>query len=51
MQYTILGIPEAVNKALRDRVAGKGLNESAIDALAVGKHFVSRLPMHDSTVA
>jgi len=38
MQYTIRGIPAAVNSALRDRarVAGKSLNKAAIDALAEG---------------
>ena len=38
MQYTIRGIPAAVDSALRDRarVARKSLNEAAIDALAVG---------------
>ena len=38
MQYTIRGIPAAVDSALRDRarVAGKSLNEAAIDALAEG---------------
>ena len=38
MQYTIRGIPAAVDGALRHRarVAGKSLNEAAIDALAEG---------------
>lgn len=38
MQYTIRGIPPAVDSALRDRarVAGKSLNEAAIDALVEG---------------
>jgi poly-gamma-glutamate capsule biosynthesis protein CapA/YwtB (metallophosphatase superfamily) len=38
MQYTLRGIPPAVDNALRDRarVAGKSLNEAAIDALAEG---------------
>ena len=38
MQYTIRGIPAAVDSALRDRarLAGKSLNEAAIDALAEG---------------
>jgi hypothetical protein len=38
MQYTIRGIPAAVDSALRDRarVARKSLNEAAIDALAEG---------------
>lgn len=38
MQYTIRGIPAAVDSALRDRArgAGKSLNEAAINALAEG---------------
>jgi hypothetical protein len=38
MQYTIRGIPAAVDNAVRERarVAGKSLNEAAIDALAEG---------------
>jgi hypothetical protein len=38
MQYTIRGIPAAVDDALRERAraAGKSLNEAAIDALAEG---------------
>ena len=38
MQYTIRGIPAAVDSALRERarVAGKSLNEAAVDALAEG---------------
>lgn len=38
MQYTIRGIPAAVDSALRDRAraAGKSLNEAAIEALAQG---------------
>ena len=38
MQYTVRGIPPALDAALRDRarVAGKSLNEAAIDALAEG---------------
>jgi plasmid stability protein len=38
MQYTIRGVPEAVNKALRERarVAGKSLNDTAIEALTDG---------------
>ena len=36
MQYTIRGIPAAVDSALRARAraAGKSLNEAAVDALA-----------------
>jgi hypothetical protein len=38
MQYTIRGIPPAVDSALRERArtAGKSLNEAAVDALAEG---------------
>jgi hypothetical protein len=38
MQYTIRGIPEAVDRALRERAraAGKSLNEAAVDALSDG---------------
>ena len=38
MQYTIRGIPPAVDAALRQRAraAGKSLNEAAVDALADG---------------
>jgi len=38
MQYTIRGIPEFVDDALRERarVAGTSLNEAAIEALAEG---------------
>lgn len=38
MQYTIRGIPAAIDSALRDRAraAGKSLNEAAIDALVEG---------------
>ena len=38
MQYTIRGIPPAVDEALRKRAksSGKSLNEAAIDALAEG---------------
>jgi hypothetical protein len=38
MQYTIRGIPETVDAALRERAraAGKSLNEVAIEALAEG---------------
>ena len=38
MQYTIRGIPPAVDGALREsaRAAGKSLNEAAVDALAAG---------------
>ena len=38
MQYTIRGIPAAVDTAIRERarVAGKSLNEAAVDALAEG---------------
>lgn len=38
MQYTIRGVPPAVDEALRDRAraSGKSLNEAAIDTLAEG---------------
>ena len=38
MQYTIRGIPAIVDTAIRARarVAGKSLNEAAVDALAEG---------------
>ncbi len=42
MQYTIRGIPAAVDDALRERARadGKSLNEAAIDALAEGSGVV-----------
>ena len=38
MQYTIRGVPPAIDSALRARAraAGKSLNEAAVDALAEG---------------
>jgi len=38
MQYTIRGIPTAVDRALRERArsSGKSLNETAIDVLTDG---------------
>ena len=38
MQYTIRGVPAAVDSALRERAraAGKSLNEAAVDALTEG---------------
>ena len=38
MQYTIRGVPEAIDAALRERAraTGRSLNEAAIDALADG---------------
>lgn len=38
MQYTIRGIPPAVDTALRERakLEGKSLNEAALEALALG---------------
>ena len=38
MQYTIRRIPAAVDSAIRERarVAGKSLNQAAVDALAEG---------------
>jgi hypothetical protein len=42
MQYTIRGIPAAVDDALRERARadGKSLNEAAIDALTEGSGVV-----------
>ena len=38
MQYTIRGIPPALDEALRERAraSGKSLNEAAVDALTAG---------------
>jgi hypothetical protein len=38
MQYTIRGIPPAVDQSLRERArrSGKSLNEAAVEALAEG---------------
>jgi hypothetical protein len=38
MQYTIRGIPAALDEALRERArtSGKSLNEAAVDALTAG---------------
>jgi hypothetical protein len=38
MQYTIRGIPELVDSAIRERAraSGKSLNEAAVEALAAG---------------
>jgi len=43
MQYTLRGIPPAVDSALRDRAKaeGKSLNEAALDALAEGTGLAS----------
>jgi hypothetical protein len=43
MQYTIRGIPAAVDDALRERArtAGKSLNEAAVDALTEGSGVIS----------
>jgi len=42
MQYTARGIPTPLDVALRERarVAGKSLNEAAIDALAEGAGLI-----------
>lgn len=42
MQYTVRGIPTALDVALRARAraAGKSLNEAAIDALAEGTGLI-----------
>ena len=44
MQYTIRGIPAAVDTALREsaRAAGTSLNETAVDALAEGSGMAGR---------
>ena len=44
MQYTIRGIPAAVDSALRERAraAGKSLNEAAVDALVEGSGMAGR---------
>ncbi len=53
MQYTIRGIPAAIDEALRKRARadGKSLNEAAIDALAEGSGAVraprKRRPLDD----
>jgi hypothetical protein len=41
MQYTIRGIPEAIDAAVRERarVEGKSLNEVAVEALTEGLGF------------
>jgi hypothetical protein len=46
MRYTIRGIPHAVDAALRERarVAGKSLNEVAIEALAEGAGVMGAPP-------
>jgi hypothetical protein len=38
MQYTIRGVPEAIDEAIRERARaeGKSLNEVAVEALASG---------------
>jgi hypothetical protein len=44
MQYTIRGIPAALDNALRQRAraAGKSLNEAAVDALADGSGMAGK---------
>jgi len=44
MQYTIRGIPVAVDNALRERAraAGKSLNKAAVDALTDGSGMAGR---------
>jgi predicted metal-dependent hydrolase len=52
MQYTIRGIPAAVDNALRERAraAGKSLNEAVVDALADGSGMAgSRRKRRDLT--
>ena len=42
MQYTVSGIPPALDAALRQRAraAGKSLNQAAVDALAEGAGLI-----------
>jgi len=44
MQYTIRGIPVAVDQTLRERarVAGTSLNQAAVDALSEGSGMTGR---------
>ncbi|HVT03089.1 MAG TPA: hypothetical protein VHL58_06885 [Thermoanaerobaculia bacterium] len=55
MQYTIRGIPNAVDKAMRNRarVARRSLNEVAVEVLAeglgLGKDSVPRRDLSDVT--
>jgi hypothetical protein len=44
MQYTIRGIPAAIDNALRQRAraAGKSLNEAAVDALTEGSGMAGK---------
>ena len=44
MQYTIRGIPTAVDNALRERAraAGKSLNAAAVDALSEGSGMAGK---------
>lgn len=48
MQYTIRGVPAAVDAALRQRAraGGKSLNETAVDALAEGSGMAGRPRKH-----
>jgi plasmid stability protein len=49
MQYTVRGIPEALDKAIRRRARaeGKSLNEVAVDALADGLGLGEAVPLRD----
>ena len=50
MQYTLRGIPEAVDKAIRQRARTKGtsLNEAAVETLAEGLGLgKGKLPVRD----
>jgi hypothetical protein len=44
MQYTIRGIPEAIDNALRQRAraSGKSLNEAAVEALTEGSGMAGK---------
>jgi hypothetical protein len=53
MQYTLRGIPEALDRAIRRRAQeeGRSINETAVDALAhglgIGKQSVPRRDLSD----
>ena len=48
-QYTIRGIPRALDKCLRrkSRVEGKSLNAAALEALSAGLQISGQLVRHD----
>jgi len=49
MQYTLRGVPKALDEALRERsrAQGKSLNEIAIEALRDGLGIGADLPVRD----